>query len=204
MPVCGKSGSHRPSSIDEQLDCGRPAQWAHGHQDFARNAERLAARRDQPQTRHRSDQRLGQGCRLIYHVFTVVEDDQKRPPGQVAHDELHRRVRRRRANEAGRGHPECAGHSRRNPVGLGDVRELDQPGPVSVLLAQCGGQLYRQSGLAHPTGTDQRHQPARADRLAQLLEFRCATDEAAQSLPQVARCHRRRNRLETCRAGCGE
>jgi uncharacterized protein YndB with AHSA1/START domain len=44
------------------------------------------ARRDQPETRHRSGQRLGQGCRLVYHVFTVVEDDHKRPLGQVAHD----------------------------------------------------------------------------------------------------------------------
>ena len=100
--------------------------------------------------------------------------------------------------------PECAGHRRRNPVGLGDARELDQPGPVSVLLAQCGGRLYRQPGLAHPARTDQRHQPARADRLAQLLKFRAATDEAAQLLPQVARCHRRRNRRQTCRAGGGQ
>jgi hypothetical protein len=105
MPVCRKSGSHRPSAIDEQLDCGRHGQWAHGHQDFASNAERLAARRDQPETGHRSDQGLGQGGRLVDHVFTVVEDDEKRPSGQVAHDELHRRVLRRGPNEAGSGPP---------------------------------------------------------------------------------------------------
>jgi hypothetical protein len=85
-------------------------------------------------------------------VFTVVEDDQRRPPGQVAHDELNGRVLRRGANETGSGRPEYAGHSRPNPLGLGDARELDQPGPVSVLFAQCGGGLYRQPSLAHPPG----------------------------------------------------
>ena len=71
----------------------------------------------------------------------------------------------------GRGRPERAGHGRRNPFGLGDAGQLDQPGAIPVFLAEGGGHLHRQSGLADPAGADQRHQPAGANRLAQLLEL---------------------------------
>ena len=70
MPVCGKNPAIA-GAIGEQLDCDRQGQRAHGHQDFARNAERLAARRDQPQTGHRSGQCLGQGCRLAVVAATA-------------------------------------------------------------------------------------------------------------------------------------
>ena len=90
------------------------------------------------------------------------------------------------------------------PLGLGDARELDQPGPVPVLFAQCGGRLYRQPGLAHPTGTDQRHQPARADRLAQLLEFRCCDRRSCSIAPAGCPLPSAPEPPETCRAGCGE
>jgi hypothetical protein len=73
--VGGKSGSHGSCAIDEQLDGRRSGQTAHRHQDLAGNAKRLAARRDQPQTAQRADQRLGQDGRLADHVFAVVDDD---------------------------------------------------------------------------------------------------------------------------------
>ena len=56
-----------------------------------------------------------------------------------------------------------------------------------MLVAQHGGRLHRQAGLARPARADQRHEPARADRLAQLRQLGVAADEAAQPLPQVAR-----------------
>jgi hypothetical protein len=54
VPVCRKSGLHRPGTIDEKLDGGRRGQTADRRQDFARNAERLAAGRDQSQTGYRA------------------------------------------------------------------------------------------------------------------------------------------------------
>ena len=90
------------------------------------------------------------------------------------------------ASQRGRRGPERTGDGRRNTFGLGDAGQLDQPGTVSVLFAEGGSDLHRQSGLADPAGTDQRHQPAGAHRLAQLLELGLAADEGAQLLPQVA------------------
>ena len=140
----------------------------------------------------------------VDHVLAVVEDDDERLPGQVADDHLHRRRRRVGAAEGGCARPEGAGHRRRHPLGLGDAGQLDQPGTVPVLFAERGGGLYSQSGLAHPTRADQRHQPAAADRLCQFLELDLTTDEAAYLLAQVARRHRGCNGLGTCPAWRGE
>ena len=213
MPVGGKSGSHRPGAIDEQLDGGRHSQRAHRNQDFAGNAERLAARRDQPQTGHRSGQRLGQGGRLVDHVLAVVQDDHKRPPGQEAHDELHRRVRRRRANEAGHGRPECAGHRRRNPLGLGDARELDQPDPVPVLvgaarrppLPPAGSCPPRRDRSASPAGSSG---PPRSAPGVRLCDRRsCSTAPAGCPLPSAPEPPQdlpgRRRRVTGPGPGCG-
>ena len=88
--------------------------------------------------------------------------------------------------------PRARGHGRRHAIGLGDAGQLDQPGAVWVLLAQRGGRLHRQPGLAHSSGTDQRHQPVRADRLAQLSRARRRGRRSGSVRPQVAGCRRRR------------
>ena len=88
--------------------------------------------------------------------------------------------------ERRRARPERAGHGRRHPVGFGDAGQLDQPGAIWVLGAQGGGRLHRQAGLARPARAGQRHEPAGADRLAQLFQLGVAADEAAQPLPQIA------------------
>ena len=90
LPFGAEAGLDRPSAIDEELDGGRLGQARHRHQDFAGNAERLAARRDQSETGHRPDQGLGQFGRPVDHVLTVVEHDDEGSPGQVVQDELHR------------------------------------------------------------------------------------------------------------------
>ncbi len=73
--VVGKSGSYRAGAIDEQLDGGRRRQTEDLYEDFAGNAQRLAACRDQPKRGHRPDQGVGQGGRLSDDVFAVVDDD---------------------------------------------------------------------------------------------------------------------------------
>ena len=75
--ICGKSGSYRSGAIDEQLDGGRRRQPMDLHQDFAGNAKRLAAGRDQPKRGHRSEQSVGQGGRLSDDVFAVVDHDEQ-------------------------------------------------------------------------------------------------------------------------------
>ncbi len=142
-PSAAKPGPHRPSPVDEELGCCRRGQRAHWHQDFAGDGEGLSARRHQAETGHSSDQCLRQGSRLGYHVLTVVQDDQERPPGQVADDELHGRAGRRGAGKAGYGRPESAGHRRCNALGFGHAGQVDEPGPVPVLVAQGGGHFER-------------------------------------------------------------
>ena len=124
---------------------------------------RLVAIRRRP---GRAPTSVGHYGGLVDHVLAVVEDDDERLPGEVADDHLHGRCRRAGAAEGGCARPEGAGHRRRHPLGLGDAGQLDQPGTVPVLFAEPAGGLYSQSGLAHPTRADQRHQPAAADRLA--------------------------------------
>jgi len=127
-------------------------------------------------------------------VFAVVENEDQRPSGQVPHDELCGRSGRLKARERGRGRPERGGGGRHHPVGLGDTGQLDEPGTVGVLLAQRGGRLHREAGLARPARAGQRDEPARANRLAQLGQLGVAADKAAQPFPQVADGHRRRDR----------
>ena len=90
LPFGAEAGLDRPGAIDEELDGGRLGQACHRHQDFAGDAERLAARRDQSETGHRADQGLGQCGRPVDHVLTVVEDDDEGSPGQMVQDELDR------------------------------------------------------------------------------------------------------------------
>ena len=94
-------------------------------------------------------------------MLAVVEDDDERASGQVAHDKVGGRSRRPSAREGGGARPERRRRGRRHPVGLGHAGQLDQPGAVPVLVAQGGGRLDRQSGLARA---------ARAGRRTSRLE----------------------------------
>jgi hypothetical protein len=87
-PIGPKPGLHRSGPLHEELHGGRYRQTSHRHHDLAGNAERLPARSDQPEARHRSHQVVGKRGSLVDEVFAVVEDDDERTPGQVAHDEL--------------------------------------------------------------------------------------------------------------------
>ena len=136
-------------------------------------------------------------------MLAVVQDNDQRPSGQVAHDELHGRSRRLRAAERRRHRAERAGHGPPDPAGRGDAGELDQPGAVWVPGAQDGGGLHRQAGLARPARASQRHQPAGPDRPEQLFQLGVPADETAQPFPQITGCGRR-GRPDRSRGGCGE
>ena len=108
----------------------------------------------------------------------------------MAHDELDGRPRGLTAGNRRRARPERDGHGRRHPLGFGDAGQLDQPGAVSVLFAQHGGRLHRQTGLARAARADQRHESVSVDRLEQLFQLGFAADEPAQLRSQVAGCRR--------------
>ena len=79
--VGGEAGPYGPGAIGEQLDSGRRGQPAYRDQDFAGDAERLAAGGDQPEAGHCSEQGVGQRGRLVDDVLAVVQDDDQRPAG---------------------------------------------------------------------------------------------------------------------------
>jgi len=180
-----EAGTDRPGAIDEQLDGGQRCQAADRHQDFPGDAERLAAGSDQPQTGHRSGQGVGQRGRLADDVLAVVEDDDQRASGQVAHDQVRSRSHRLSASDGSGARPERGGRGRRHPAGPGHGGQLDQPGAVRVVFAQGGGRLHRQAGLARAARAGQRDEPAGADRRTQLSQLGVAADEAAQPGAQV-------------------
>ena len=136
--VSFEAGLYRTSTIDEELGGDRGCQPGYGNEDLAGNAERLAAGGDQPEAGHLPDQGVGEGSRLIDDVFAVVEDDHERAAGEVAGDELSRRLRglgvaQRRPRDS-----ERRGRGRCDSCGIGDVGELDQPGSAGVLFAHAG------------------------------------------------------------------
>ncbi len=92
---------------------------------LAGNAERLAAGGDQPQVRHRCDQRVGQGRRLIDDVLTVIEDHDEGAAGEVEHEVIHRRFGSCAARNRRPARSQCRRRGRGDPFGIGDPGELD-------------------------------------------------------------------------------
>jgi hypothetical protein len=90
VPFGTEARLHRPSPIDEELHGGSFGQSSHRNQNFARNAQRLPARRDDSETSDLADQALSQSGRSVDHVLTVVEDHDEGPPGEVVADEIYR------------------------------------------------------------------------------------------------------------------
>ena len=123
--VAVKAGLYGTSTIHEQFDSSRGGQSPYRYEDLAGNAERLAAGGHQPKTGHLPDQGVGEGRGRVDHVLIVVEDNNKRAPGEVSSDELCRRSRRLGVAQSGPQGSECSGRGRGDPLGICDASELD-------------------------------------------------------------------------------
>ncbi len=170
----------RTSTVHEELDGGRGCQPGDGNEDFAGNTEWLAARRHETKAGKVFDQGAGEARGLVDDVFAVVEDDKERPPGEVAGDELGRRPRGLGVTQSRPHGSERAGRSRGDPFGIGHASQFDQPDAARVLFLQAGRGRERQSGLAHPTGSDQCDQAAGGNGFANLFQFGVTAQESAQ------------------------
>ena len=80
---------------------------------------------------------------------------------------------------------ERSGQRRSDQLALGQRRELDPPHAVREAVERVGGHLQRQARLAAAARAGQREQARRGKRLAHVVEFTLATDEARQLIGQV-------------------
>ncbi len=154
-PIRVEAWLYRTSTIPEELDGVRWHQAHDGNKELARDAERFATSGHHPEARHRSDQGLGKGSRLIDDVLAVVEDDDEGAAGEVPGDELRRRSSGLVIAQSRTRGAECRSHSRGDGCGIGDARELHQPGATGVLIATPRRSDDSQASLADPTGADQ-------------------------------------------------
>ena len=155
-PVRVEAWLHRTSTIPEELDGVRRRQANDRNKELAGNAEGLATGGHHPEAGQRPDQGLGERSRLVDDVFAVVEDDDEGAAGEVAGDELRRRSRGLVIAQSRPRGAEGRSRSRSDGCGIGDTRELHQPGAAGVLVATPRRSRDRQAGLADPARADQR------------------------------------------------
>ena len=72
-----EAGPHRARSLDEQLDCGGFGERRDSPRELTTHAERLPARRERVQVGHPRQQRFDDAGRLVEHMLTVVEQQQR-------------------------------------------------------------------------------------------------------------------------------
>src|SRR5262249_4127917 len=150
---------------------------APGH--LAGDAERLAAGGQDAQAGAGAQQLVGQPSAGVEQVLAVVQHQQQQPVGQ-------RRQQRVREELPGHlRHPERAGRRARDEAGIGQRRQLDQPGAVGVGGGEVGGRGQRQSGLAAAARPGQRQQSRLAQASDDLGQRRLAADEGGQRGRQV-------------------
>ena len=143
------------------------------------DAERLPARRQDPQPSALPEHAVGEPRRRLDDVLTVVQDQQRLPLADRGDEPVHR-VRARRRAEQCIPQPE-RGESRLCDVTVGaDGRELHQPDPVGQVAEQGLRGLRCQPGLARAARPDQRGQPVLGDEVADLGDVGVPADEAGQ------------------------
>jgi hypothetical protein len=161
-------------SLDEQALRVLGSQGLQPPDGLAAHAERLTARRQDPQPAARAQQRRRQLRAGVDHVLAVVDDQQHVALGEVAPQRLGRRHR------AGAADLERPRDLRSRVRVSWTSREIDEPDAARppTDLATC--QLDRQARLAHTAGAGQRHEPRALQRLGEPDELARAADERGE------------------------
>lgn len=166
-------------SLDEQAERFLGLQRVQAPHRFAVDAERLAARREDPHAGARCQHGVGKAGAGLDHVLAVVEDEE-----QVAtHEEVPEHVGRRCAPRAAK-----AQHPSRFVGDVGLLRprgEIDEPHAVGSAADLPTSKLESQPGLAHPTRAGEGHQPSPAQRLTHRLELPSPPEQRRQRRWQV-------------------
>ena len=117
---------------------------------------------------------------------SAVGEHVDQPADRVARlDVLH-------AASRDRARPDGVEHRPGHVGGVGDRRQLDQPGAAADALGEPGRGDRGEPGLARAARADQGDQPVLGELLGDLAQLLVATDETAERGAQVAEAGRRR------------
>ncbi len=149
--------------------------------EFAADAERLAARRDHPQSRASGEQPLHEFRARLHQVLARVQDEQHGARAQRLGERVGQQPVGLLANA------ERRGHQRHDPAGLArgclardpghqpacsgcgaglveiDIGQVSDPHPARILRAEHRAEPEREPGLADPARTAQRQRPDPAE-----------------------------------------
>jgi hypothetical protein len=135
---------------------------------LARDAQRFAARRDDPDIGRGAKQRIGERRACAHHLLAVVEDQQALPRLQVR----AQRVGERLAGLLAHGEHLC--RLVRDERRVADRREIEEPDAVGIRIEHVGGDLQREPRLAEAAHPEERQEAAPFEELGRLLELALA------------------------------
>ena len=167
--------------LDEQRDRRRAIERRDAPRHLARNAHRLATRRQHAQARARVQQRLDHLGGRVEYLLAVVDHQQRVEIAQLFGQRVDERTPELLAQA------EHAGDRLRDVAAVRDRGELRAPHAVGVNVELVGRRVQREAGLAAPAGTGQRHQPVLAHGLAHRGDLGVTADEARNLRGQVRR-----------------
>jgi len=178
-------------SLDEQVDGfvltgdGRARtvtgerQWRHRPRRFTLDPEALPARCKNGETRTACKQRTGKRCRRLEKMFTVVEDEEKRPMLEIPRDEIDGwEVRLLR-------HAERLSDRERHLLVVPDRREIDEPDTVGVRGQHPLTDLAGQPGLSCTTRTGESDERARSNEFDETLDLSPSPNKARHRTLEV-------------------
>ena len=184
----GEAGPLSRRAVAEQLDrfvassCrgrgrttrvrGRERRDAPGQ--LARDAERLTARGEDPQTGSVAEEAIDQLGRDLDDVLAVVQDHQRPLGGDMLGDRVRQRPSRDVADTEG------GGDGRRDERRIRQRRQIDEPDTVIEGLEQVGSGLQSEPRLPGPAGPDERHETMLAHEVGHGRQVGCPADEARQ------------------------
>jgi hypothetical protein len=190
-----EGGEHGARAVDEELHRlagGQPlrgellrvvGERERGHQPgrLARNAERLAAARQQREARAAPQQRIGERGAGVDQVLAVVEHEQKRARLEVLGERLLGITAGLLAQAELLG--DLGGQERR----VGERGELDPFDPVRVIARDARGDLQREARLAASARAGQGEQARAAEQPAHRGDLALTADEAGELHRQARR-----------------
>lgn len=143
----------------------------HQPRHLARHTERLAARREDPQSRAAAEELVRERGRRTDHVLAIVEDQKGLPVREALEEHFGRRPPGRFPEaERGRDRPR---HERL----VHDRAELDPRELPGLVFGRQPGELDRQPRLAAAAGARQRQEPVRREELAHGADLPLPTHE---------------------------
>ena len=172
-----ESGSCRARTLEEKLD-GRGLERRHGESHLARDVERLAARRQDPDLGTLREQRRRDPRCLVEHVLARVENDAEPPHGEAVEVTRASGSEPRTSTACARSRTaSSAPPARANSTSQIAVREL---------VLERTRRLDREPALAHAGRPGERHEAVLAQKRRDLAELVLAADERGRRRGKIA------------------